>query len=521
MRKFRMPVPSDRASIAAALLLVAAAYLIINYTVIVESVLYRVAAHDTVSAMTSAAVLAAQAAILLAGVALMQGVLRWLLLGLVAGSALVNKGYSTIVGGTLDVQKIDWMLAETRQAGNAAGQFAWPFGVSVFQVALAILLLAAAARLLTHIGKKRRKWITALVAMLVFAPSLVLPWTGLWPLGAERNLYSFAAAIIAREPPPRRRTVTVSPNEGSGIKKIVWLVDESVAYEPYRQTLARGLERFDPIDFGEVAAMGHCSTPSNVALRSGVDVRNASAILDLRTMPTIWAYARRAGYRTTMIDGQTSGAPQNMLEGAELALVDRYLSMSAGVDTDRGIAKFLNRELRDNGKQFIYVVLKGVHFQYSDHVPPHLRDPKWSIEEEYRAALAYSKKQFFDLLLSGVDREQAIVIYTSDHGQNLTPGVLPHCSRDPVRAEFSVPLIAFLPPLIEPQWTARTSRHSVSQIFPTTLQWMGYPADYTTKHYDNDLHSPTARYVWFGRNVVPGNEGDRIEISASENFPGN
>lgn len=508
------------ASVGAALLLFAAAYLIMNYAIIVEAVLYRAAANDFASSLSAVVALAGQAIILLVALALLQGIFRWLLLAIVAGSAFINKAYSLIVGGTLDAQKIDWMLAEAGQVKNAAAQFAGMFATSALQVALAIILLIAARRFLGHVAWVHRNRGALIGVILIAAPSLVMPWTGLGPLGAERNLYNFAAAQITRDPPPLRRTVTISPARNAGIEKIIWLVDESVAYEPFRSTLAPMLERYDPSDFGEAAAMGNCSTPSNVALRSGVDVRNASDTLDLRAMPTIWGYARRAGYRTTLVDGQTRGAPQNMLQGAELAMVDRYRSMEEGIDTDRGIAKYLNSELRLDGRQFIYVVLRGVHFQYADHIPSDLRDPLWSNAETYRAALAYSKKQFFEVLLDGLDRQRTAIVYTSDHGQNLTPGSLPHCSRDPVRSEFAVPLIAFLPSTFESKPTTSSPNHSLSQIFPSTLQWMGYPAAYAQDKYDNDLRSPTARYVWFGRNVVPVNQDDRIEISTSTDFPG-
>jgi glucan phosphoethanolaminetransferase (alkaline phosphatase superfamily) len=520
VRNIRLPGGGKWIPIAAALLSFAAAYLIMNYAIIVESVVYRAAAHDLASAITAMALLAAQAVVLLAGVALLRGAALWLLLALVGVSALLNKGYSTIVGGTLDVAKVDWMLVEARQAENAAGQFAGPAAISVLLIALAILLLALVSRLARPESQEFGRTKTVVIMLLVLTPSILMPWSGLWPLGAERNVYNFALATITRDPPPKRRAVTIVPDRDAGVEKLIWLIDESVAYEPFRRTLAPGLEGLGALDFGAAAAMGNCSTPSNVALRAGVAVRTASDRLDLRRMPTIWAYARKAGYRTTMIDGQASGAPQNMLAGSELALVDRYLSMAAGIDTDRRIARFLNRELQSDGRQFIYVVLKGVHFQYADHIPPHLRDPSWSNRQEYEAALAYSKKQFFDLLLESVDRRRAAIIYTSDHGQNLTTGVLPHCSRHPVKDEFAVPMLAFLSPARASIWSPTALGHSTSQIFPTSLQWMGYPAEYANRQYDNDLRSPTARYIWFGRNVVPVNSGDRIEISASQVFPG-
>ena len=78
----------------------------------------------------------------------------------------------------------------------------------------------------------------------------------------------------------------------------------------------------------------------------------------------------KAGYRTELIDGQTTGAPQNMLLAPERALIDEVASMAGGIDTDRTIAARLNAQLKAPGRTFTYVVLRGVHFQYKDHYPP-------------------------------------------------------------------------------------------------------------------------------------------------------
>src|SRR5690606_14149895 len=113
-----------------------------------------------------------------------------------------------------------------------------------------------------------------------------------------------------------------------------------------------------------------CSAPANLALRSGVDVRNAGPDMDLRATPSIWAYARKAGYRTALIDGQTTGAPQNLLLPPERALIDEVETVGDGIDTDRAIARRINARLKAPGRSFTYAVLRGVHFQYRDHVPP-------------------------------------------------------------------------------------------------------------------------------------------------------
>lgn len=505
----------------------ALAYLAINYHIIVEAILYRAAAYDFASAIKSFAALSMQAVILLACLTLLRTRAAGILVAVVAVSALPNTIYSNIVGGTLDLQKTSWMLSEARQAGNAAGQFGGAFALSIGALILAAILLITShyvlraalknSRLLAYFTRPAT---TFALALLFCVPSLFLSWTSIGPQGAERNIYSFIAQIVSRDPPPVRTSVTVLPQSDGAIENIVWLVDESVAYQTFSRTILPKLNGLRFVDFGESASMGNCSTPSNVALRSGVNVRTVTDALDLRTTPTIWGYAQKAGYRTYMIDGQAVGAPQNMLEGSERAMVDEYKSMANGIDTDKNIAAALNALMKKPGKKLIYVVLRGVHFQYFDHIPFKLRDDSQPLDRQYETALTYSKRGFFQTLTNGLNRERSAIIYTSDHGQNVQTGVMPHCSRNPVRSEFSVPLLAFLPSAETKRLTGSVGTHSHSQIFPTTLQWMGYPKSYAEDRYDRDLQSSSAKFVWFGRNVLPVNRGDRIEVTSSSDFPG-
>ena len=136
--------------------------------------------------------------------------------------------------------------------------------------------------------------------------------------------------------------------------------------------------------------------------------------------------------------------------------------------------------------------------------------------KEYDAAVTYSKNGFFETLLAGVDREKVAIVYTSDHGQNVKQGVLPHCATVPEQVEFAVPLLAFLPQALAQEYPApEKGGHSASQIFPTTLAWMGYDPAIVTETYDNILQQPTKNFVWFGRAVIPLRPGDRIEVTKS------
>lgn len=511
----------------AGFLLFSAAYALLNQYVLVQSILYRAAAFDYGNASLAALSFAGQASLLFAAVLLLPR--RWFVtsLVLVTLSSSINIIYSQIVGDTLDLQKSGWLLTEARQAGEAASEFAVPLGLAIGRILLAVVLLIGArkimrAPLLDLIGSGfATKGPIAAICTLLLLPSFLWPLLGLHPLAAERNIYGYAATILTADPPPQRGTVTQTSDKNAALKKIIWLVDESISHGGFAKVIMPEIGHLDFVDFGETASMGHCSTPSNVALRSGVNVLTVSGTTDLRRTPSIWGYAAKAGYNTRMIDGQVSGPPQNLLLPPERALIDQYENAANGMKTDLEIARSLNASLKTAEKQFVYALLRGVHFQYRDHYPKGSLPEGSGTQAQYDKAISYSKDGFFDALLDGIDRSEVAIFYTSDHGQYIETGVTPHCSGQPVPAEFSVPLIAFLPTDIQQNHRMqKPGGRSLSQLFPSTLTLMGYDTSYAVENYDNILNLPTARYVWFGRGVVPVKDGGTIDVQSGEQFPG-
>jgi hypothetical protein len=513
--------PSPWRALAGAALF-ACGFAVANRFQLVNGVLYRWAAHDMAHAASNFALLAVQAAMLLGAIVLLGRRLFALAMTLACVSILVNLGYGQTTHAPIDIGTMGWMMAETRQAGNVAGEFATPLLLAGVQAATAIALFVAARGLLRRGNTARSSHrANALGLLLLLAPSLLAIPLGLPASAAERNVYSLGLELAEADPPPPRAAVDLVPRTAGTPRHILWLVDESVAYAEFERLIAPKLAAYDPVDFGMAASLANCSAPSNLALRSGVDVRHAGPHLDLRRTPSIWGYARKAGYRTMMIDGQTSGAPQNFLLPPERALIDQVDSAAGGIDTDVKIADQLNRQLRSANRTFTYVVLRGVHFQYKDHFPAGMIPADSPEIVQYRTALGYSKGRFFDRLLAGVDRSQVAVVYHSDHGQNLTPGKLPHCSADRVPTEYEIPLLAFLPDELRSRYaSAPTSGHSASQVFPTLLEWMGYDAAAVQQRYDNDLTGEPARYVRFGRDAFPLKAGDSADVTVSDNFPG-
>jgi hypothetical protein len=499
----------------------AAGFAVANRFQLVNGVLYRWAAHDVAHAATNFLYLAIQAAALLAAIALLGRRLFAVAMVLAFASILVNLGYGQTTRAPIDIGTLSWMTAESRQAGNVAGEFAAPLLLAGLQAVAAIALFVGARALLRRAIKAPAPRIGAVLGLaLLLAPSFMAP-LGLPASAAERNLYSLGYQLAEAPPPPPRAEVDLVAQTAGTPRHIVWLVDESVAYAEFERLLAPKLAPYKPVDFGMAVSLANCSAPSNLALRSGVEVRNAGPGLDLRKTPSIWGYAKKAGYRTLLIDGQTTGAPQNFLLPPERALIDDLRSAANGIDTDLGIAGQLNGQLKSPARTFTYVVLRGVHFQYKDHFPAGTIPTDSPEIVQYRTALGYSKGRFFDRLLQGVDRAQVAVIYQSDHGQNLTPGKLPHCSPEGVPAEFQIPLLAFVPDSERARLAAAPhAGHSASQVFPTLLEWMGYDPVAVQRRYDRDLTGAPLRYVRFGRDAFPLNAGDKADVTIWPKFPG-
>jgi glucan phosphoethanolaminetransferase (alkaline phosphatase superfamily) len=495
------------------LLLFAGAYAVLNWFVLRFSILYIFVVTDYVTSLTNFAILAIQAVSLLIATVFLSRKWLGLMLCFVFASAWLNLAYGLILHKMMDPNQLSWLLSETGQATASAKEFPTPILWGMLQSIIGIgLFIAARTFLRPYLESiKRTNWI-GIAALLI--PIITLDPFVTGPVGAERNAYVYLVKLAIADSPPARAKVQVKPITPPDVEKIVWIVDESIVQSAFLKIVMPMAKPFHPIDFGEVHSFGNCSAPSNIALRSGVDVLRANPFIDLRKTPSIWGYAHKAGYRTTLIDGQTVGPLQNGILAPERALIDQFIPAKNGIQTDLKIARRLNALLQKPGRDFIYVVLSGAHFQYPDHYPKNMVPQSSPVALKYDTAVRYSKNGFFPALLAGADRERIAVFYTSDHGQNVTPGVLPHCSMEPGPIEFSVPLIAILPQGIRERYKILSvGPRSHSQIFPTSLSLMGY-SNLVSDGYDNDLLSSSKRIIWFGRTIVPIEHGSPIEFHA-------
>ncbi|MCB2077379.1 MAG: sulfatase-like hydrolase/transferase [Novosphingobium sp.] len=311
-------------------------------------------------------------------------------------------------------------------------------------------------------------------------------------------------------------------------------------------------------NFGFAAAIVNCSAGANASLRFGGTRKNFA---DLRnTGPSIWAYARKAGLSTVYIEGQ-GGKDEllNLMTLEERGLIDEYIQKYDVPirDRDMAIVEELIERLGNDHSEFIYVNKVGGHFPLNDRYPDShtLYRPalprnagldgdglrplralsafrggheQWRrYRNSYRNTLLWNVGEFFDRLLNRASLDNATIIYTADHGQDLherrAEGIGTHCGSEPVPEEGLVPLV-----IIEGakrktfDWERNLeSNHNGSSafhIFPTLIELMGYDHGPVRKTYGLPLHEaiddPMTFTVEF--DVLPGKERTWHEIDLSD-----
>lgn len=453
------------------------------------------------------------------------GLLRWALACLLFASAAFMAANERITGQHFSYESFLNMLAAAGFVGDAVAQH----GARMAIAALTALPLLLAIGLRPR-GRRLGWPLTIATPALILAGFASMLFVrggdgargvpGAWPPIAYALLLGTERATSASIEP---RTVETAPGAPRVAGDIVLLIDESIApayldindANGVRSGLAQSRAGVAIHNFGIGAAITHCSLGSNLTLRHGgtradYHVRNAAG-------PTIWQYAKRAGYRTVYLDAQRSGgAYQNGMDAAEAAGIDRFIQFGDVdvIDRDHAVAARLSELLRDDVRDVIVVNKIGAHFpvqaKYPEAATRYMPVPSrgafagivdtasregfddssegWRrYRNAYRNTVEWNVGGFFDRLFAG-GIGNATILYTADHGQDLNeigrPGASTHCSGNPTPAEGAVPIVVLGgADAAGPDWAAAASananRASHYQLFPTLIALMGYPpADY-------------------------------------------
>ncbi|WP_435036062.1 sulfatase-like hydrolase/transferase [Pseudomonas neuropathica] len=333
---------------------------------------------------------------------------------------------------------------------------------------------------------------------------------------AYLNLFAYEALHNTVGP---REPVTLARTSQAVGHDIVLIIDESISGNyldinaPFgvHSNLKQARPGVDIFNYGYAASIANCSADTNVTLRYGGT--RADYMRINTTLPSIWQYAKKAGLRTVYIDAQrTAGNLQNLMTDTEKKDIDQFVQFdqTSVRDRDMAAAAKLIELLNDDKSELVVINKVGAHFPVHDKYPdafmayrPTLprgqftevadtgerngfngQPDDWVLyRNAYKNTVLWNVGEFFARVFAQGNLNNALLIYTSDHGQDLhergNPGLNTHCGGDPVEEEGLVPLVVISGSELKTlDWSAQLAankdRSSHYNIFPTLLQLMGY-----------------------------------------------
>jgi glucan phosphoethanolaminetransferase (alkaline phosphatase superfamily) len=317
-----------------------------------------------------------------------------------------------------------------------------------------------------------------------------------------------------------RNKVIYSGDLVASVDKIVLIVDESIRADilginaneknttPYLSSLEGGV-----VNYGLAASSSNCSHYSNLILRTGLRKEEIpdQAQISLKT-PSIWQFTRKAGFRNIYLDAQSAdewGNYQNYMNKYEASSIDELhrVRQKVAYKSDGVAREILMDILKQPGKSFVMLNKYGMHFPYFrshpnkyDYFTPVLEpgepmNDRVKSLNSYMNGILWSVDDWFKGLFSeNEDFEGYVIIYTSDHGQNIVDdGTLAtHCRPRANRFEGIVPMMVFSNDagILERFRSAQATGYDKTthfQIFPTLLRLAGYDGAWIRSHYGASL----------------------------------
>ena len=446
-------------------------------------------------------------------------------------SAMLFMAVRTIVGAPVsfhDAQMYWAMRADT----DAAIQSFWAAMLPAVALAglglLAILLPPKRpGRLNLAVNWQRLRWVP-IVPAVIYAAGLT--WDGGKMTAAfptQYKLATFLPMVTARnafDTWPARQEATIGHTQPEAPMHILYIVDESLRGDFIDINKMHGTTPFlmsvrnDIRNFGYASSAHNCSDQSNAILRWGVTLKT---LKEAKTQPTLWRYARAAGYTSTYIDVQKrDGILQNYMRDAEKAEIDSFIAYDtltpAGAALPRhakdlAAAELVVDILRRPEPQLVYFNKEGMHFPYEGKYPPEeaifdnhmegtfepIGNNRDRLVNSYKNAVHWSVDRFLASLLPRIDLGRILIIYTSDHGQNLLEqGLSTHCRVvKPYFMEGLVPLFVISQ---SEAWKRafdtgvlhNKDKATHFQIFPTVLRIMGFNPTDVQEKYGASLFEP-------------------------------
>lgn len=313
----------------------------------------------------------------------------------------------------------------------------------------------------------------------------------------------------------KRQVLSESLSSQSPTHHIVLIIDESVRYDylsnnnPHLTTtpFLKELEAKPKLyNLGLSIAASTCSFPTKSLILTGT-TKIPDVTRQTQRHPTLFQYAKRSGYETTILDAPGSNFPNIVIRKEDLQYVDHLFRAEKIPGThhfaDQRAVETLQNFLEKPVGQFIVLVKQGTHFHYessyprtvarfSRHLPRlELNEGYGSSKEKtinsYKNALSFTVDEFARTLFSG-DFSNTTIIWTSDHGQSLQEQgqTYTHCKSEIEQA--IVPLFIysdhewakFLQPSFGKPGGIITSHH---HLYPTIIALITGDQDFVNDGY--------------------------------------
>lgn len=306
-----------------------------------------------------------------------------------------------------------------------------------------------------------------------------------------------------------RLLLNAKPKVLAEYKNIIFIMDESIGgqylsingYEkdttPYLNSIKNKYK-----NLGLASSASNCSDKSNIALMSGIQFNQLpdNKQLSLKE-PSIFQYAKNAGYKTHYFSAQKEDMDlQNYMTKHDLQYIDNFSQLDAAYEhkvmPEENIILSSKKALANSAKNFIFIVKRGSHFQWEGAYPstekyfvPTLGAHDSLILEKreealnsYLNSIQYNVDLFFKYFLKNIgffERNDTLIIYTSDHGQSILEEgrVATHCdSTNPPKTQGIVPLLLFsnTDGSTIDNSKFKMNVYSHYEIFPTIQKLMGY-----------------------------------------------
>ena len=350
------------------------------------------------------------------------------------------------------------------------------------------------------------------------------------------SLFSVYAFMATSSPP--KSNVNISLVREPVVRHVVLIVGESIRgdfidFNVPRDTTPWLVSQASSIaNFGLTISASNVSNSSNAILRLGAKPETLGKRgYSILGNPSLWKYAKQAGFETTYINAQfTYKKLQNFMNKEEHRLIDHYVPGTCGKDKlyqDMEMAAQLQEILTRPSRQFVYVNKEGAHFPYAvtypenrTHFSPAMArfesiSTRERLVNSYKNAVRWSTDDFLEHLLEETDLSNAVIIYTSDHGQNLLEDGKPvtHGRQlSQVLHEAIVPLLVFTshPELQEKFMRSAVinfNKASHFDILPTILNLFGYDPPAVRARYRQSLFESIDNPLGFASGDVTGRFG--------------